>query len=77
MGKQESKRSEKCWRCGEKKPVYTITLMRYRWEDNLMGKLECEGGQRAFLCDECSCKLNRIFYSFVNTTSKRVDFDRV
>ncbi len=59
------------------KRVYTVTLTRYRWEDNLMGKLESEGGNQAFLCDECSCKLNRIFYSFINTTLKRIDIDKV
>lgn len=77
MGTPESKRVEECWRCGEKLPVYTVTLIRYRWENNLMGKLESEGGSQAFLCNECSCKLNRIFYSFVNSTTKRIDVDKV
>lgn len=65
MAASESKRIEECWHCGKRKPVYTVSLTRYRWEDNLWGKLESEGGTQALLCDECSCKLNRVFHSYI------------
>lgn len=67
-----SKRIGKCWRCGEEKPIYTTILKRYRWEDDVEGKLVDEGGQRAMLCDFCQCQLNRIMDAYMNG-AKRIN----